>query len=135
MTPSEIKKNDNFAIGFEPKDYNVELYLSFHRSTHMAYHFFLGGKLLFSGTDYRPSPLHSWDGIESVVNLLAFLTCQPGDTDDSYFSDYTADQLEFAKSFLAEELKGLVYDFDSSEPEYKENARKFFEDACQVQVS
>ncbi len=52
---------------------------------------------LFSGSDFRPSPLHSIDGDESVSALLGFLTLRLGDTDREYFDRYTAVQLDFAR--------------------------------------
>jgi hypothetical protein len=58
----------------------------------------IGGRILFEGSDFRPSPLHSIDGNEAVKAILCFLTCRPGDTDREYFADYTPAQLDYCSS-------------------------------------
>lgn len=55
-------------------------------------------KLIFSGDDFRPSPMHSVDGDDAVAALMNFLTLRPGDTDSEYFESYTAEQMEFAQA-------------------------------------
>lgn len=51
---------------------------------------------IFEGADFKPSPLHSIDGDETVKALMGFLTLRPGDTDREYFESYSETQLEFA---------------------------------------
>jgi hypothetical protein len=53
--------------------------------------------LLFSGSDFRPSPMHSVDGDDAVKSLMGFLTLRPGDTDADYFADYTEEQMAFCQ--------------------------------------
>ncbi len=53
--------------------------------------------ILFEGSDFRPSPLHSIDGDESVASLMNFLTLRKGDTDAEYFDNYTPAQIEFTE--------------------------------------
>jgi hypothetical protein len=55
------------------------------------------GVTIFEAAEYKPSPLHSIDGRDSVATLLGFLSLRPGDTDDEYFDGYTPEQLEFAE--------------------------------------
>ena len=93
---------------------------------YIAYEMYNDGKLLFSGSDYSPSPLISWDSLESALGLLGFLTLRPGDTDDEYFQNYTDLQKEWANSFECENLSGLVSSLENKEIEYTlhENASK-----------
>lgn len=54
-------------------------------------------KVMFSGNDYKPSPMYDPLSEESARGIIGFLSCRPGwDTDDEYFQDYTEDQKEFA---------------------------------------
>jgi hypothetical protein len=64
----------------------------------LGYELKLNGKVLFVGKDFRPSPLRSIDSDSAVRDIMGFLTCAPGDTDDEYFDKYTPEQLEYCKS-------------------------------------
>ena len=61
------------------------------------------GEVIFNGSDFYASPLHSATGKESAGSLLSFLTLRPGDTDSEYFDKYTPRQWEFVEN-EAEEL-------------------------------
>ena len=63
---------------------------------------------VFTGSDFRPSPLHAWDSDETVAAVMEFLTLRLGDTDRDYFENYTAEQIEFRDSH-AETLAWEVY--------------------------
>lgn len=78
----------------------------------LEYRFTDKGKVIFTGNDYRPSPMHAIDSLESVYGLLGFLSLQPGDTDKEYFDKYSEDQLAWSESGRAEELSLLVNDFE-----------------------
>jgi hypothetical protein len=56
------------------------------------------GKPLFTGSDFAGSPMHADDSDATLRALLGFLTLRPGDTDAEYFSSYTEDQLDYARS-------------------------------------
>lgn len=127
----QVKADYNFLCGLELPALSV--YLIYKGGEKCEYYAFLNHPItkgagwkyepyptvLFHGTDYKPSPLHYVDAIESVIGLLAFLTCKPGDTDDDYFKDYTVDQLAWANSIECEHLQGLVSDFEQGfEQEY-----------------
>lgn len=64
--------------------------------------------VLFSGADFRPSPMHAIDSDDSVAALMSFLTLRPGDTDREYFDNYTNVQREYCGSH-AEALSSAVY--------------------------
>ena len=68
----------------------------------LAYAFYDRGELIFSGDDFYPSPLHSYDGAEAIAALLGFLALRPGDTERDYFERYTARQLAWAAERGAE---------------------------------
>ena len=85
------------------------------RRVYLSYTMTQNGRILFSGDDFSPSPMDSIDGLEAVVCLLSFLTTRPGDTDDEYFQDYTAKQLDFANSLACEELQSIPYDLESGD--------------------
>jgi hypothetical protein len=63
---------------------------------------------LFEGEDFRPSPMHSVDGDETVKALMCFLTLRPGDTDPDYFDSYTEVQKDYCSQH-AESLSSEVY--------------------------
>ena len=66
------------------------------------------GITLFEGEDFACSPLHAIDSDECWRGLLGFLTLRPGDTDDEYFEEYTAEQMAFAEGGDAEMLSVYV---------------------------
>lgn len=47
------------------------------------------GNVIFEGDDFCCSPLHAIDSNETFGSILGFLSLRPGDTDDSYFEDYS----------------------------------------------
>lgn len=57
---------------------------------------------LFAGEDFHCSPMDAIDSDASLRSILTFLTLRPGDTDRDYFDDYTARQLDWAKSSACE---------------------------------
>ena len=71
--------------------------------------------VIFSGKDFRPSPLHAWDADATVAGLMTFLTLRPGDTDADYFATYTPAQLAFRDEH-AEALSTAAYARFSREP-------------------
>lgn len=82
-----------YRKGYGPT-FTLKLY---YRGTEkLGYELFEGREIIFSGTEYRPSPLHAIDSDESVAGLMEFLTLRPGDTDAEYFDEYTKRQLVFA---------------------------------------
>lgn len=124
-TPSEIKSDNDFLAGIETD--SLSAYLIYAGGSKVEYYCFLNGKVLFKGNDFRPSPLRNQDSIESVLDLMSFYTCQPGDTDIEYFASYTAEQMSWATSYACELLKGLIGDFENaSEPEYQNRAKAYF---------
>jgi len=129
ITPDAIKADDNYLIGVELEDFNFNMYTIWKGGQYVSYYAFLNSDLLFHGDDFRPSPLHGPDSLDSIVDLLGFLTCQPGDTDPEYFSKYTAAQLAWAQSHACEQLGGLVSDFHDTDGEYHKDAVKVFKSA------
>ena len=57
----------------------------------IAYRLMMGDAVLFEGEDYQS---HSLDSVE---DLMGFLTLKPGDTDEEYFVDYTPEQLAYCE--------------------------------------
>jgi hypothetical protein len=49
------------------------------------------------------------DHNDTIRGLMGFLTLRPGDTDDDYFADYSAEQIDYAEQH-AEALGLAVYD-------------------------
>lgn len=119
--------NENFLCSLNLLTFNIQVALYYQGSDKVRYEFIKDGVLIFSGDDYRPSPLFRIDSLESIVGLLSFLTLQKGDADDDYFKNYTEAQIAFSKSFDYEQLKGLVSDYEDIGGEYNEQAIKSFE--------
>jgi hypothetical protein len=62
----------------------------------LAYEFYDRGEVIFTGDDFYPSQLYSYDGDQAVAALLGFLVLRPRDTDREYFAKYTERQLAWA---------------------------------------
>lgn len=130
ITIDQVKQDDNFLCSLNLSDINVFVSLQYTGGNNIKYFMFLNNELLFSGNDFRSSPFHNQDDIESIISLLGFLTLKPGDTDEDYFEKYTENQMNWAKSFECEQLSGLVSDFDNNnEPEYHNKAVQYFTNA------
>ncbi len=99
-----------YDLGYMNQGYNMRPNLGYRLYDH--------GRLVMFGQEYGPSPLHSIDGIDSIMNLLTFLTIQPGDTDPEFFEGYTPTMLAWCQSSRAEELDMLTYDYESPDPGY-----------------
>jgi hypothetical protein len=125
-TQKEIIENDNLIASLILPDYKVELFLTYLGGQYVQYDMFYNGNLLFSGSDFRPAPSRDQDHIESAIDCLAFLCVQKGDTDPEYFKNYTSDQSSWSESYDCELLSGMISDFESSEPEYKNASVEFF---------
>lgn len=100
----------------------LQVYLLWNGGPMITYYAFKGDDILFQGNDYKPSPMHGPDSLDSMVDLLGFLTVSPGGADKEYFASYTPEQMAWAESFEAEQLSGLVSDFDNSGSEYQAEA-------------
>ena len=87
----------------------------------MAYKFYDGGEIIFKGTDFCPSPMYKPYSLESAICLCGFLCLKPGDTDKSYFKNYSQVQMDWCMSNRAEELGLIVYDM---EEKFRKNRRK-----------
>lgn len=75
------------------------------------------GRRLFVGGDYRPSPMHSVDGRESIAGLLGFLSLREGDTDRDYFDGYDERQLAWRDSERSELLQLIVHEMEGGDAE------------------
>lgn len=101
-----------FTFG-DPNVFQLKLKQSNGKLTYELKH---NGKVMFSGDDYKPSPMYDpLFSEESVRGLIGFLSCRPGwDTDDEYFQNYTEEQKEFALRY-GEEMS--LWDYgDKPEP-------------------
>lgn len=94
--------------------FKVELFDTYTRDSYgkhiLGYKFYDGKELVFEGQDFHCSPMHSIDSKETIMALLGFLSCKPGDVDEEYFASYTPRQLDWANSARCEELSYLVND-------------------------
>ncbi|MFT3946169.1 MAG: hypothetical protein QM763_04270 [Agriterribacter sp.] len=126
-TKQQIVSNENFASKLMLPE--IKIYLIYCGGSKIEYFVFRGESLLFHGNDYKPSPLHSIDGLESIIDLLGFICLKEGDTDSEYFKDYTAEQLEWCRSYECEALQGLVLDYEDKGSEYHQEAVTHFKNA------
>lgn len=99
-----------FTFG-DPNIFQLKLEQSNGKLTYELKH---NDKVMFSGNDYKPSPMYDPLSEESARRIIGFLSCRPGwDTDDEYFQDYTEEQKEFALRY-GEEMS--LWDYEP-EPE------------------
>lgn len=100
---------------------------TYYCGNRLAYKMYVGGKLLFKGDDFKPSPLYDWDSLEANLSLLGFLSCGIHDVESNYFKDYTPAQLEWAKGYaIREDLTLYLNDMEDTDSEYHEEAKKHF---------
>ena len=124
-TIEQVKADDHFSNGVETDV--LSAYILYTGGERVEYYVFLNGTVLFKGDDFRPSPLHTIDGIEAIVSLLGFCTVRPGDTDPEYFANYNSEQMAWVESHACEQFKGMISDFENdSEPEYQALAKEYF---------
>ena len=81
------------------------------------YEIYYDGVLLFKsaegdGKEIHLSPFDAPDSPGAIFSILGFMSLRPGDTDDDYFTDYTPEQMAFAKSIHADDLSTEVSDFE-----------------------
>lgn len=128
-TIEEVKADDDYASGLELlADYGISAYLIYRGGDKVEYYVFLNRGLLFSGNDYKPSPMVSIDGLKSIIGLLGFITVREGDTDLGYFKNYSKDQIEWTRTNDCENLSVLLSDYENTdEPEYNESAKEKLE--------
>lgn len=120
MTKQDLLKDENFLSALVMPE--IQVYTIWDGGPKISYYAFRGDTILFQGNDFKPSPLHNIDDLESIVSLLGFLTVKPGDTDKEYFKDYTPQQFEWCKSQECETISLLISDYEDSEPQYKDAA-------------
>lgn len=111
-TITDVKNDNDYIAHMEGMQGTYSLYFIYRGGSKIEYYFFDGEILLFAGNDYKPAPGMNVDSLESMINLLGFLTCQVGDTYDSYFENYTPAQIAFTENYDCEMLKGLIMDFE-----------------------
>lgn len=132
-TPEAIKQDENFICGVELTDFNLNVYMVFALMTNgnditIEYYAFLNSEILFTGTDYKPSPLIGPPTeLPCIIDLLGFLTLQRGAAPQEYFKNYTEAQINWRDSSDCEHLEMWVGDFKYPKNEaYKESATKYF---------
>ena len=107
---------NNLLDCWEQDEFVVELYYDGfddkRNRRRLAYRLYDGGKTIFEGTYFFPAPVRDRREFHEVMDLLGFLTIQPGDTDEEFFKDYTPEQLAWCKSARSEELRQIMYDFE-----------------------
>jgi hypothetical protein len=80
--------------------------------TQLAYEFKDGRNVVFAGGNFWASPCHAIDSLETIYELLGFLSVGEGDVDSEYFKDYTPEQIAWRDSDRREQLSLLVCDFE-----------------------
>ena len=89
---------------------------------YLAYEFKDGRKVIFKGKDFKPSPLHAIDSLDTVYLLLGFLCIKEGDVDNDYFVKYTQEQLDWMRSQRCDDLALIIINWEFKQEE-KRNDR------------
>ncbi len=116
ITPESLKSNNEFLCGLELPE--IQVYLIYQGTDRVKYYAFRYGAILFEGNDFKPSPMHNIDAIDSCVELLSFLTLQVGDTDLDYFDNYTEAQMVWTTTIDCEQVELIISDFKDKDSEY-----------------
>ena len=104
---------------------------TYYCGNRLAYKMYVNGKMLFKGTDFKPSSLYNWDDIEANIDLLSFLSVGVHDVDSAYIDNYTPKQLDWANDVqsgltIREQLNSLVNDASDKSSDYYQEAIKQF---------
>ncbi len=123
---TELLKNDeNFLCSIELKEHDIELYLIYHPFNPL-YFFYYKESLLFSGQDFKPSPLHDWDSMVCILSLLSFFLTKETDGSSDLFEGFNDQQMAFVK-LDHDQLRILVDDVITSDDDhYRDEALKYF---------
>jgi hypothetical protein len=119
VTPESVKADENFNNSLELD--SIQVYTIYTGGVKVTYYAFKNGSLLFDGF-VNLGAASSPDSLQTCVDILSFLSCQPGDTDPEYFANYTTAQMDWANSYECEQLKGLLMDFEDKASEYHSEA-------------
>lgn len=84
-----------------------------YRRVNLAYTVVTPTNVVFSGSEFSPSPLFEPTSPECAIDLLSWICLRYGDTDEEYFKDYTPEQSAWARSPQCEEIAATVNDFIS----------------------
>lgn len=124
MEKNQILANDNLLSQFNYK--NCSVFTIYQGNDKLQYFLFLDDKVIFTGKDFRPSPMYNIDDPEAMVSLLGFLTLKKGDTDEDYFKDYDKDQFDFSESKMADEIREMLWEYEDNEIKNDERGDEFF---------
>jgi hypothetical protein len=104
------------SIELNGKALIVDLYYAGTKGSRvqLGYRVTHGNEAIFHNVGFSPSPMMCPDSEESVMALLGFLSCRPGDTDPEFFDVYTDRQLEWAEE-NGEELSLIVSDYEEAQ--------------------
>ncbi len=86
----------------------LKLVLFYIGEKKVAYKLFHNGKLLFKGTEYKPSGMVGIDSLDSAMDLLGFLSLKKGDT------DYTPKQIAWTETDICADLSMYVRDYEEN---------------------
>jgi hypothetical protein len=120
-TPNE----KNIQSRLHLPDLNIDLHF-YHEGPGILYQFFFKEKLLFSGNDYRPSPLYDPFSPHSMIDLLFWMTLAPGDTDKEHFDNYTPEQFAWCKTIERSDLSTYLYDYEGGSKKHQAEAAAYF---------
>ncbi|MGN6440203.1 MAG: hypothetical protein ACTHMM_26995 [Agriterribacter sp.] len=113
VTAEDILKDNDYASKLILPQ--IRVYLIYRGGNKVEYYVFRNGSILFAGNDFKPSPLHDIDGIEAIMDLLAFITTKEGDTDSEYFENYTPVQMEWTRSIDCEDVSLLAFHYENAD--------------------
>lgn len=126
---NKILTDYNLLCSLILKKHKLACYLIYQGTDVLKYHFWYKGIELFSGNDFKPSPLHNIDDLESVVELLSFLTVRVGEVDINYFLHYNQEQLNWTQSSECTSIRDLINDFNDKDSEYHTTTKKILKRA------
>lgn len=117
--------NTDLMIVFEKDNIKVEIF--WNGGQYCSYKFYIDSTIQQSGNDFKPSPLHNVDDLQTIVSLLGFLTVRPGDTDPEYFKNHTPEYLEWLDTHECDDLNAQINDFADSDTNYHADALEYFQ--------
>lgn len=91
-----------------------------------SYIFESEGVELTRGNDFKPSPMHYIDSIETMVSLLSFMAVKPGDTDDDYFKYHSDAFMDWLETDRRDALNLMISDFEDTDSEWHTEAVAYF---------
>lgn len=128
MKSQKIKPADNNIISnLTIPHLNLSMFLSKKEAISLTYYVYHFDKLIFYGNDFIPSSLSEINSLETMIDLLFFITRTKVDADPDYFSTLSIEQIKWTETSECILLSNYVSDFYNIHSDGHAQSKIFFD--------